>query len=468
MREFVLALSCLVLVAGLVGCIGSEEAEVDPEGETGSIGSEEAEVDPSSNTTADDLNPWQEGLDENYPTPDVAEHHSREDRRSNVAPPGDPEFAAFDATVDAWMDHHNISTGTLAVMKDGQLRYERGFGYTDREETQPANASTMMRIASVTKAMSERVISMMVEEGRFAWGDPVFCVPPDPKPDCLLPLDPHPSRPVVDDRIANITVEHLRNHTAGWSEVCSEPIWDDSAVELARTMGVDSPAPAWRTVQWLMGAELARDPGEASEYCNTGYITLGAVAEAVTGATFEAVLDAYLFRPLDVEGDIEAGRALPEERNPREPFYACDGEPKQSVFDPNETVCAPDGSWSLTATLAAGGLTSTPAAAGAVLDSITPLEFSGAFTSIGLFHGSDGSVPGTKARVQLINTTETGKALYAYVFNSRTLWEGCDSPLGVAPGCGWGDLNEALTRELRAWSTAHHQTPGNDVPASAR
>lgn len=430
---------------------------------TGCLTPDDPVTPTSTPSPSDDPNPWQRGLASTYPTPDHVENRSAEERRANLAPPGDPEFAAFDHLVKRWMDVHDIPTATLAIMKDGQLRYENGYGHVDRDATQPANASTMMRIASISKPMTGRVIALLVEEGRIAWDDPVFCVPPGPKADCILPLDPHPDRPVVDDRIAEVTVGHLRNHTAGFATdgPCNDAIWSSGAVEAAGTLGVPSPAPAWRLAQWLMGAELAHDPGETYEYCNAGYITLGVVAEAVTGATFEAVMEAYLFRPLEVTGGIELGGTLPDDRDPREPFYVCDEGTTQSVFDPNETVCWPDGGFSVELFSGAGGVVSTAEAVVAVMETV-PLEFSGVTNLTGYLgsYSYSGSMPGTRASWGTIQGMDTGAAQFAFIFNTRTPWEGCDSPLGYllyatdVPGCNVADLREALFELVRTWSAA--------------
>lgn len=460
MRAILLATACILLLAAVAGCIG-DEATID-----------------DANLTEDpdqDENPWQAGLDEHHPTPSVAPTRSTEERRANVAEPGDPEFAAFDALVEDWMITHEIPTGTLAIMKDGQLRYEQGYGTTDRAETNPANASTMMRIASISKPMTAQTITMMVEEGHLAWDDPAFCIPPDPAPGCLLPLDPHPNRPVVDERIQNITLEHLRDHTAGFAEdgPCNDPLFSEGAIQAADTLNLPSPLPAWRVTQWLMGAKLAHDPGDTYDYCNAGYIALGTIAEAATGATLDAVLEAYLFRPLEIEGDIEPGRTLPEERNPREPFYACDHGKTQSVYDPSEEVCWPDGAWSMQAELANGGIIATAAATTAVMETL-PIQWPS--LSLGniehdsghtVHWGAGGSMPGTRAYTGQFHGADTGTVQYAFIFNTRIPSQACDSPIGDilyatdTPGCNVRDLREAMLPLLRTWSTAD-QAPSDD------
>lgn len=500
MRELVVALGCALLVAGLAGCIGSEGA-VDPASEATTYGAgnateaprntssdveatnettpgdEEgppAEVDHPSTTDPEDPNPWQRGLDEDYPTPDVAKNRSADERRANVAEPGHPEFAAFDATVRAWMAKHNITAGQLALMKDGQLRYTSGYGHVGRAESQPTDASTMFRIASVTKPMTEALVSLQVEQGLYNWTDPVFCLGEDPAPNCRLPLDPHPANPVEDERLEDITVRHLVEHRGGWGETAGWISHGEGALQVAEEMGIDTPPPAWRTGQYLMGEPLVHDPGEERRYCNVCYLTAGLVAEAATGAKLGALYDAYLFDPLEVPGDIEPGRALPEDRNPREPFYHCEFRPAQSVFDPNETVCPARGGWSLQTQLAQGGLVATAEAVGAVYEAYgdhAP-EYVDGCPPDRTCRGHTGKLPGTGSGVGLVEG-DRSLGQFVFLFNSNKAWEGCGNDTiqeiyGLLPNyrCdAVDDLQTTMWSLTSAWTAGEDAAPTGATPS---
>lgn len=447
MREILLAVA--LLGAGLAGCIGADEpADASPVADNDSA--READNPSDASSVADDDsareadNPWQRGLDTSLKTPDVVLTASREDRRSEVVPPGSPRFAAFDEAMERFLEAYDVPAASVAVLHDGQLRYENGYGYVDEDRTEEAGPRTMFRIASITKPMTAAVITKMVEEDRLAWEDPVFCVPPEPKSDCILPIDPHPERPVVDDRLADIELRHLLEHTSGWPAggACNEPLWSTGAVEAADMLGVETPPPRWRLAQWAMGAELAREPGEASEYCNMGYNVLGLVAEAVTGATLEAVYDAYLFEPLEVAEDVEPGHTPPAKRNDREPFYACDHGRTQSVFDPDEEVCWADGGFDLQGGLGAGGLVATASAVGGVLDKYT---YSGEERPEDgdWVESVSGSLPGTAAMGRTRINDVHGEIQVVVLYNTRvgatpypedTEWEEIWNALGNPPG----------------------------------
>lgn len=499
MRRLVVLAVLLAVAAALAGCLGDDGGAGLDEASTPDPDQPEADDDPvqpvdapanasetedaagTSDESGDAPNPWQAGLADHYPTPDVAKTRNASDRRANVAEPGHPEFAGFDAKIRAWMEAQNVSTGQLALMRDGQLRYERGYGYTDRAGTEPANASTMFRIASVTKPVAAALVSLQVEQGLYNWSDPVFCLGEDPAPNCRLPIDPHPARPVQDERLAEMKVEHLLSHRCGWGESHDYYTFGDGAVEAAREMGLSLPLSAWRTAQYLMGEPMAYAPGQERIYSNPCYILAGLVAEAATGAELGALYDAYLFRPLEIQDDIEPGYTRPQDRNPREPFYHC-AEEDESVFDPNQTVCEPNGEMSLETNLANGGLVATAEAVAAVYhaypDHVPDHRFR-------LDHGAEriqatgldcppstvcrshsGEFPGTTAMSGMILGDDwTGQ--FVYVFNKAVPGPACTETVRDALRstpqpyyeCTTDDVEHSLFHQTAAWARAEEATP---------
>lgn len=328
-------------------------------------------------------NLWQEGLAEHYETPRHVRTRDAAQRNADVAPPADPGFAGFDAAIVGFMTAQDVAAGQLAVMHDGRLIYSSGYGHTKPDGTGPTNERTLFRMASVTKVMTHALVMMQVEQGLYDWTDPVFCLPPQPAPDCRIPLSPHPDHPVIDPRITNVTVEQLLAHTAGWGRSTDFMYRAEGTEKIREALGTTDVPARWQGAQYMMGLELANDPGTAYWYCNMCYMLASLVAEAATGADIGALFDAYLFRPLGVSGDIELGKAFPADRNPREPFYETDYE-RPSAYDPSEMVPGADGGYNIEMIAATGGLIGTAAAIAAVYEAYadlipadTPLSLSG-------------------------------------------------------------------------------------------
>ena len=62
---------------------------------------------------------------------------------------------------------------TVAVVKDGELLFAKGYGELELGSGERVDAETRFSIGSTTKAMTVGAIGMLVDEGKIAWDDPV-------------------------------------------------------------------------------------------------------------------------------------------------------------------------------------------------------------------------------------------------------------------------------------------------------
>ena len=303
-------------------------------------------------------NIWQHGLADYYPTPPHGRTAKATERRADLASPGDRGFVQFDESMRNFMDLYEIPAGQLAVMHNGRLIYTAGHGYSNRDGTGSVDERNMFRFASVIKPITRALITLQVEEGLYNWTDPVFCIPPEPASNCRVAIEPHPARPVIDDRLGDVKVQHLVDHMGGWGGSMTYLNHPSGIAEMRPVLGIEGAPQMWQVAQYVMGAELQDAPGARYQYCNVCYSLAGMVAEAATGVNINALIDAYLLRPLEISGDLERTRNLPEDRNPREPFYN-DDNMVPSVYDPNVTVREPDGGANFDTIFTAGGFTGT-------------------------------------------------------------------------------------------------------------
>lgn len=345
---------------------------------------------------------------------------SRDERRSNLRAPGFPLYAPADDAMLAFMLDEEIEAGSLAVIRNGKLLYENGYGTLDGSSATPPDA--MFRLASLSKTVTATVVRILVDDGVLSWNDTVFCLNSEPQPGCILSIPIHPNRPVVDERVNNVTVEHLVAHRTGWDRASCSPDYDGKAIEVAHTLGIPSPPPAWRNVQWLLGEPMKFNPGddpvEVDPYCNLGYRILGLVAEAKTGVTLAALEEAFIFEPLDIAGDIEPGRTLVEHRNAREPAYEC-GDMTPNVYHPNETVCEPDGGFNVEGFLGSGGLIATAESVATIFGAYTTDGSNWRERSEGGSRASAGTLPGTIAWTTRYVTGDGDHIEVAILFNAR-------------------------------------------------
>ena len=110
-----------------------------------------------------------------------------------------------------FMTTYNLPSVSFAVTKDGKMIYDRSFGTVKRNVSDSTLPHHMYRLASISKPITSIAIMKMIEEGKFSFTDTVF------GPNGLLANHPDAARfTFTDNRILNITVQNLLDHSAGW------------------------------------------------------------------------------------------------------------------------------------------------------------------------------------------------------------------------------------------------------------
>jgi CubicO group peptidase (beta-lactamase class C family) len=167
----------------------------------------------------------------------------------------------------------------VALVRDGQLAWARGFGVADGATRPPVTAATRFQAASVSKPVTAWGVLRLVEQGRVGLDEPVV--------GRLRRWRPPPSR--FDPE--QITVRRLLSHTAGLSvhgyagQLASGPLPPTEA-SLAGETGGSFPV------------ELLEAPGRAWCYSGGGYSVLQLLVEELTGRRFAEVMQAEILAPL--------------------------------------------------------------------------------------------------------------------------------------------------------------------------
>jgi CubicO group peptidase (beta-lactamase class C family) len=78
----------------------------------------------------------------------------------------------FDSVIDKAIKDFKVPGLAIAVVKDGQVIYARGFGQRDVEKKQPVTPGTLFAIGSCTKAFTTFVMGTLVDEGKLEWDIP--------------------------------------------------------------------------------------------------------------------------------------------------------------------------------------------------------------------------------------------------------------------------------------------------------
>ncbi|WP_184716495.1 serine hydrolase [Caulobacter sp.] len=218
----------------------------------------------------------------------------------------------------------------ITVVEKGKVTLAKGYGVKTLGTQDRCDENTVFGIASNTKAMTAALLAMLVEEGKVEWDAPVTR---------YLPAF-QMSDPVVTKLM---TVRDLLVHRSGLTLGAGDlMIW---------------PAPTHTRADILAGLKYLPIGGQfrgGYAYDNVLYVAAGAVIEAVTGQTWEAVIKARIFEPLGMTSTV-ASPALVDRARRASP-HARLGPPIRGMGP--QTVLPFDASFD--AAGPAGGVNSTP------------------------------------------------------------------------------------------------------------
>ncbi len=255
-----------------------------------------------------------------------------------------PALAPIDKVARSFVLEQNIPGLAIAVAKDGQLVYARGFGYADVERKEPVLPESLFRIASVSKPITAVAVMQLIERGKLSFDTRMV--------DVLRTLVPRGQK--GDPRLNVITVRHLLQHTAGWDlSLSPDPV--SRTVQIAKELHVPAPAAPDDIIRYMLGRSLDFSPGERYAYSNLGYCVLGRIIEQVSGHSYEDYVRQSVLAPLGIEHMSIAKTRLADRADGEVRYYTRYEDTGPSVFEADGVVPVQYGGWSLEAMDANGG-----------------------------------------------------------------------------------------------------------------
>ena len=270
------------------------------------------------------------------------------------------ELSAFDDAMQEFMAAHGHRAAVLAVMKDGCVVYQRGFGYAFNQ-LEPLSENTPMRLASISKPIVKVAIEKLHEDRLLDVDDFVFDL--GQEAGGLLDLPPWPGPGPDHESMKEITVDHLLEHVSGI------PQWMEFGIEIGIAMGVSCPSGIENMIRYALGKPLACIPpgsSDCEEYNNFNYAILGHVIADVSGLPADVYIQRNILTPEIWVPATDVYQAMPFRslQSPREPLYN-NSVPRLNFFEP---VCGtgprvpwPYGGIELIAGVGGGGIVSSAA-----------------------------------------------------------------------------------------------------------
>src|SRR3954471_17317799 len=204
--------------------------------------------------------------------------------------PIDTVAAELNAKATGFVREHRLPGIAAGVVHEGELVWSGGPGFADVAARRAADATTLYRIASITKTFTATAIMQLRDEGRLHLDDPAVAHLPELR-DAGSPFG----------AIETVTIRRLLSHESGLTgdppgTDWSGPVYEgDPAASLARVAEITTTVP----------------PSTQHKYSNIGFQLLGEIVTRVSGTPYaqrvrETILDplglaSTAFEPLSAE-----------------------------------------------------------------------------------------------------------------------------------------------------------------------
>lgn len=231
-----------------------------------------------------------------------------------------PTTRRMEQYIERWMSRNAIKGASLAVMRNEQLIYCKGFGWADKEMERKANVGDIYRMASASKLITAVGIMKLIDEGRLTLDSKVF------GPEGILS---HFTE-IKDKRAHNITVRQLLNHTSGFSRRMGDPMF--RIADVMRWEELNTTPTADELIAFQLGLRLRGAPGGSAQYSNVGYLVLSRVIEQVSGMGYEEYLQEHVLWPAGCY-DMHIARNYYKDRYPGEVKYYGHDEERIESYD---------------------------------------------------------------------------------------------------------------------------------------
>lgn len=180
-------------------------------------------------------------------------------------------FAGIDDYMTAQLHEWKVPGLALAVVKDGEVAFARGFGKRNLTSGDEVTPRTVFAIGSSSKAFTASALAMLVDEGKLNWDVPV--------------REYFPAFKLYDNSASErMTPRDLLIHNSGLPR--HDLVWYRSSKSRKAL------------VEGLRYLEPSKDFRSTWQYQNMMYATAGYLIECVSGLSWEDFVQQRIFEPL--------------------------------------------------------------------------------------------------------------------------------------------------------------------------
>jgi CubicO group peptidase (beta-lactamase class C family) len=199
-------------------------------------------------------------------------------RATAAAAAAGDESAAMNKLFKEW-DTPNSPGCAVAVMKDGRIVFEHGYGMADLDHNVPITPATVFNVGSIAKQFTGAAILMLAQDGKLSLDDPIRKYLPG-LPDFGVP----------------ITLRQMLAHTSGLRDYEILLHFDGWRLDSPDLLTTDD-------IFYILSRqkELSFPPGTDYAYSNTNYMLLAQVISRLSGQSFPDFAMARLFQRLGMK-----------------------------------------------------------------------------------------------------------------------------------------------------------------------
>ncbi len=185
------------------------------------------------------------------------------------------DAANYSTFIEETMKASNVPGLAVILFDKNGIIYENAFGIAGPDH-RAVTLDTPFQLGSVSKSFAALTILQLAGEGTIDLDAPVINYLPE-------------FRTANSDSWKAVSIRHILSHRSGFSTFNGNQLQESDYRE-ADALN--------EAISQLGKAKLKSKPGEIYEYSNANYILAAAVIEAVTGQSYEIVIDERVFKPL--------------------------------------------------------------------------------------------------------------------------------------------------------------------------
>ncbi len=165
----------------------------------------------------------------------------------------------------------------LAVIRDGAIIYQRGYGMADLERGVPVTPESLFDLGSTGKQFTAALIAIFANRGLLSLDDPIRKYIPEMPP-----------------YAGQVTIRHLLHHTGGVRDYLT-------LMGLSGLTWVNEYPEAMLLELLTRQPRLNFAPGSEYMYSNGGYFLLGTIASRAGGKHYTELLREHILEPLGMQ-----------------------------------------------------------------------------------------------------------------------------------------------------------------------